>query len=124
LPAWIIPPSAAGDDDVAVQGDELVGGDRLDAVEVVEPAAVLQVLAQGVAVDAGLVVDRAERVRDADDLRAEVLQDRGGPGAHVAESLHDDARVGRREAEMRGGLAEAQDDAAPCRGLAAVGAAE
>ena len=60
------------DQDLALEADELVGVDDLDAGELRELAAVVHVAPQGVDVDAGLAVDRAERVRDADDLRPEV----------------------------------------------------
>ena len=115
-----------GDEDVALEREQLLGRDRLDAraVELGQLAAAADVRLQRLGVEPVLGVDRAVGVGGGDDGAAELGHDARGPRADVAEALDDDARVGGLQAERGRGLAEHVDEPAAGRRLAAVGALE
>ena len=102
LPRWIIPPSAAGMKTSHVEGEQLLGEIASPpGLELRQPPAAGQERVQRDRVDPGVAADGAVRIGAADDPRAELVDDARRPRADVAEALHDDARVGRREPECR-----------------------
>ena len=96
------------------------GAERLPALELDQLASVVNVLVEGVRVDARVAADRPGGIGDADHLGPELLHDPGRPRADVAVALDDEGRVGRAQPEVRGGLAEHVDAAPAGRRLAAV----
>jgi len=74
-------------------------------------------------IDAALVVDPARRVRDRDHRRAELRREPREDGADVAEALHDDAQPFGGDPLPRQRLAQAEEDTAAGRLLAAERAA-
>ena len=97
-----------GDEDLALEREQLLGRDRLDAVavELGQLAARAHVRLQRLGVEPVLGVDRAVRVGDADHRAAELGDDARRPRADVAEALDDDAASrglrGRAPAPPRG----------------------
>jgi len=72
LRSWIIAAAARGDQHVALDCQQVVGVDLLDAVELHQLAALLHVLRERVRVDAGVGAHGAVRVRGAHQRAAEL----------------------------------------------------
>ena len=105
---------------VALDGDQVVGADHLGPLVLGELASLPQVTYECVRIDPPFALDRAGRVGDADHLCAELLKNARGPGADVPEALYDEGAFGRREPDLRRGLAEHVDAAASRRLLASI----
>jgi hypothetical protein len=69
------------DEDVAGDRDEVGGRQRLPALELDQLASVVNVLVEGVRVDARVAADRPAGIGDADHLGPELLHDPGRPRA-------------------------------------------
>ena len=108
-------------EDVAVEQQELLVGDRLGVLEADERAVLGLVGERGRDVDALRVVERRRRVGDRDDERALLMEEVREVAADVAEALDDDLHPGDALVELRDGVADAEERAArrsPRRGRA------
>jgi len=113
-----------GDEDVALVGEELVLVGGFGLAESGDGAGFGAVLDEGGDVDAVGVVEAAVVLGDADDGVALFVEELGGVGADVAESLNDDAGAVDGHAELLHGLVADDGDAAACGFFASAGAAE
>ena len=114
-----------GDEDVAVELEDLGTEDRLGLGEAFDEALVgVGVLEEGVDVDAFGVSQASGDVGDADDGSAESSHFGGGDGAYVAEALDGDAEVFDVEVEFVAGGDDGVDDAPACGFSSAYDAAE
>ena len=104
-----------GDEDVDVQREELLVGERLRARETVHGVVLLRVLEQLRDVEAGGVVDAALPVGDGDDAGADAGEELRRNRADVAESLDGDGGPVDVEAHVLGRLARDDHHAAAGR---------
>src|SRR5208283_4877129 len=101
-----------GNENVAVQHQQLFGGHGLRAAESERGAVAVFVFDQLVNVDAGGIVQAAIDLRHADDLVAALVHEAGSVGADVAEALNHNPAVVEGQIQIAQALVASQHHAA------------